>query len=223
MIVREPHVREAGVTDVRRPVFARVWARLCSPLMERDIGEQRSGALAALSGRVIEVGAGNGMNFRHYPATVDEVVALEPEPYLRAAAVRSAREAAVKVTVLDGLADALPLEDRSFDAAVACLVLCSVPDQEAALAEMRRVLSAGAELRFLEHVRSDHPLKARVQTSADRSGIWPRLAGGCHCARDTLSAIGVAGFEIDRKHGFALGPGWGLTNPHIRGVARIPR
>ena len=211
------------MTEVRHPVFARFYARLFSRFMERKLGEHRSAALSGLSGRVVEIGAGNGMNFHHYPATVDEVVALEPEPYLRESAMRSARAAAVKVTVLDGLADALPLEDRSFDAAVACLVLCSVPDQEAALAEMRRVLSAGAELRFLEHVRSDHPLKARVQTSADRSGIWPRVAGGCHCARDTLSAIGVAGFEIDRKHGFALGPGWGLTNPHIRGVARSPR
>lgn len=176
--------------------------------------------LSGLAGHVVEIGAGNGMNFRHYPATVDEVVALEPEPYLRSVATRKAREAAIEVTVLDGVADSLAMEDESVDAAVACLVLCTVPDQARALAEMWRVLASGAELRFLEHVASHHPLKVRIQKGADASGIWPRLAGGCHCARDAVGAIGAAGFEIEQTRAFDLGPSWGLTNPHVRGVAR---
>ena len=188
--------------------------------MERDLGEHRREVLSGLSGRVVEMGAGNGMNFRHFPATVDEVIAVEPEPYLRACAIRSASEAAVRVTVLDGLADELPFEDGAFDAAVACQVLCTVPDQHAALAELRRVLAPLAELRFLEHVRSRHPLKARVQRATDASGIWSRLAGGCHCARDTVATIAADGFEVELVHDFDLGPSWLFTNPHVRGVAR---
>lgn len=208
------------MTEVRHPLFARLYARVVSRVMERELGDERRVTLAGLSGRVVEVGAGNGMNFRHYPATVDEVVAVEPEPYLRAAAVEAARDTAVDVSVVDGVADAIPLEDASCDAGVACLVLCSVPDQAAALAELRRVLVPGAELRFLEHVRSDGAAKARIQRGADRSGVWPRIAGGCHCSRDTASALTAAGFEVEELQAFDLGPGWGLTNPHIRGVAR---
>jgi SAM-dependent methyltransferase len=210
------------MTEVRHPLFARFYTGV-SPLMERYLGAHRGELLSGLSGRVVEIGAGNGMSFRHYPATVTEVVAVEPEPYLRDRARRSAREAAIKVTVLDGLADDLPLEDEGFDAAVVSSVLCTVPDQSAALAELRRVLSSGAELRFLEHVRSDRPLKARLQQGADASGMWARLAGGCQCARDTVGAIAAAGFDIEQVHRFDLGPSWLFTNPHVRGAARRRR
>ena len=108
--------------------------------------------LAGLRGRVVEIGAGNGMNFAHYPATVDEVVAVEPEAYLRAKAEQAADRAAVRVSVRDGVADALPIPAAGFDAVVASLVLCSVADPGAAVAEMRRVLKPGGELRFMEHV-----------------------------------------------------------------------
>jgi ubiquinone/menaquinone biosynthesis C-methylase UbiE len=205
--------------EVRHPLFARFFNRFAG-LMERELGERRRELLAGLSGRAIEVGAGNGMNFRHYPATVDEVVALEPEPYLRSKAELAAREAPVKVGVGSAAAYPLPLEDESVDAAVTSLVLCTVPDPQAALAELRRVLKPGAELRFMEHVRSDRPRKARVQDWSDRSGIWPRMAGGCHCARDTVAAIEAAGFAIKSVRDFGLGPSWGITHPHVIGVAR---
>ncbi len=207
------------MTEVRHPLFARLYPQI-SRLMERDLAVHRDEMLSGLSGRVVEIGAGNGMSFGHYPATVDEVIAIEPEPYLHHSAVQSASEAAVKVTVLDGLAEALPLDDGGFDAAVTGLVLCTVPDQASALAELRRVLSSGADLRFLEHVRSDRPLKARLQQGVDASGIWARLAGGCHCGRDTLGAIAAAGFEIEQTHSFDFGPSWLVTNPYVRGVAR---
>jgi SAM-dependent methyltransferase len=207
-------------TDVRHPIFARVYARLLSRLMESEMGDHRRELLGGLSGRILEVGVGNGMNFRHYPPTVEEVVALEPEPYLRACAMTSATEAAVRVDVRPGVADQLPFDDDRFDAAVVCLVLCTVPDQAAALAELRRVLIPGATLRFMEHVRSNHPLKARLQDGLDRSGIWAHLAAGCHCARDSVGAIKAAGFAIEQIQGFDLGPGWGLQNPHVRGIAK---
>ena len=214
-----------STTEVRHPVFARCFDRL-SRLMEREAGAHRAEMLAGLSGRVVEIGAGNGMNLRHYPAAVREVVALEPEPYLRARAVEAAAAAVVPVRVIDAVADDLPLEDDGFDAAVASLVLCTVPDPGRALAELHRVLRPGGELRFFEHVRSSTSPKARVQGALDRSGIWPRLAGGCHCARDTLAAIEAAGFAVDRVRDVDLGPSWGFANPHVLGVAhaqgRVP-
>ena len=207
-------------TVVRHPIFARVFDRL-SGMMERDVGEHRKKMLAGLSGRVVEIGAGNGMNFGHYPATVDDVVALEPEAYLRGKAERAAGRAVVHITVQAGVAGALPFDAAVFDAAVASLVLCSVSDPGAALAEIRRVLKPGGELRFMEHVRSEFPAKARVQRFSDWSGLWPRLAGGCHCDRDTVAEITAAGFQIAHVSSYDIGPSWTLTNPHVRGVAAV--
>src|SRR5437763_1155541 len=112
-----------------------------APRLDKQGGaEHRDELLADLRGRVIEVGAGSGANFAHYPATVDEVVAVEPEPYLRERAKQAAESVPVKVRVLEGEADDLPARDGEFDAGVASLVLCSVPDQDRALAELERVI-----------------------------------------------------------------------------------
>jgi ubiquinone/menaquinone biosynthesis C-methylase UbiE len=204
--------------EVRHPLFARLFDRL-SGVLEKELGQWRHELLAGVTGRVIEIGAGNGMNFRHYPASVEEVVAIEPEAYLRAKAERAAQRSPVRVSVQPGLADRLAFDDGSFDGAVACLVLCSIADQTAALAELRRVLKPEGELRFLEHVRSDRPGKARLQVRADRSGIWPRFGGGCHCSRTTLVAIEAAGFQVRAARTIDFGPSWLITNPHVQGVA----
>jgi ubiquinone/menaquinone biosynthesis C-methylase UbiE len=207
---------------VRHPVFARLYERGCASADARGAREHRRRLLAGVRGRVIEVGAGNGANLEHYPAEVSEVLAVEPEPHLREAAGRAARDAAVKVTVLDGVADALPAPDGAFDAAVASLVLCSVPDQASALAEVRRVLRPGGELRFYEHVQSDRTLPARVHRLLDAT-IWPRVAGGCHLSRDTARAIEDAGFEMASIERFAFSPGpLSPAYPHILGLARKP-
>ncbi len=160
-------------------------------------GPTAKGWSTALSGRVIEVGAGNGLNFPHYPATVTEVIAVEPEPHLRSIAEASAARTAVPIKVVDATADDLPADEAQCDVAVASLVLCSVPDQDRALAEIRRVLKPGGELRFFEHVRAATPGRRRVQRALDAT-IWPWLVGGCHCGRDTRAAIERAGFTIDR-------------------------
>jgi ubiquinone/menaquinone biosynthesis C-methylase UbiE len=206
--------------DIRHPLFARFFDHL-SGVMEVELGARRDELLSGLTGRVIEVGAGNGINFRHYPQSVTEVVALEPEPYLRAKAEQAARAAAVHVDVQAGVAAALPFEDASFDAVIASLVLCSVLDQAAALREFARVLKPGGELRFMEHVRgAARSGKARIQRALDRSGLWPLIAGGCHCGRDTVAAIGAAGFTVATVEEFKMGPSWTNTNPHVIGTAR---
>ena len=187
--------------------------------MEPEVGPRREELLAGLSGRVLEVGAGNGINFRHYPNSVEEVVALEPEPYMRARAERAAGSSSVKVRVSAGVAEALPFPDASFDGAVACLVLCTVRDQALAVAELRRVLKPGGELRFLEHVRSPQAVKARAQSALDRAGVWPWLGGGCHCSRDTVALIRDAGLELKHARSVDLGPSWAPTNPHVLGAA----
>ena len=204
--------------QIRHPLFARFFDRL-SKAMEREVGPRREELLAGLSGRVLEVGAGNGINFGHYPPSVREVVALEPEAYLRSKAELAAQAAPIDVTVQPGLAEELPFAEASFDSAVACLVLCTVRDQSQALAELRRVLKPGGEVRFMEHVRSPRPGKARLQILADGSGIWPCVGGGCHCARDTVAAIRGAGFEVTRVRSIDFGPSWIITNPHVLGAA----
>ena len=191
-------------SPVHHPVFARLWS-LMSQHEPAEIRRHRGELLAGLSGRVIEVGAGAGSNFAHYPAAVEEVVAVEPEPYLVKQARAAAARADVRIEVLDGVADHLPVDDCSFDAAVACLVLCSVPDQMRALAEMRRVLRPGGELRFYEHVLSNRPALALSQRAVDRV-FWPRAFGGCHTARDTPAAIAAAGFEVEDQRRMWVNP-----------------
>ena len=205
---------------VHHPFFARVYSRFAPREDERGQAENRQEMLAGLSGRVIEVGAGIGSNFKHYPGTVSEVIAVEPEPYLREKATSAAAEAAVAVRVVDGVADELPIADGSVDAGVASLVLCSVPDQAAALAELRRVIKPGGELRFYEHVVSNTPSRRRLQRAMDAT-VWPRVAGGCHMTRDTRAAIEDAGFIVQRSRRFPFPPGK-LSLPHILGSARRP-
>jgi ubiquinone/menaquinone biosynthesis C-methylase UbiE len=178
--------------------------------------------LAGLTGRVVEIGAGNGANFDHYPPTVTSVIAVEPEPYLRRRAIERAASAPVPTRVIDGVAEALPLDDQSTDAAVATIVLCSVDNPRRATVELRRVLKPGGELRFLEHIRAPNPQKARIQQSLDRPRLWPRLGGGCHCGRDTLAALESAGLGVEEIRRFDLGPPWLHTNPYVLGRARAP-
>jgi SAM-dependent methyltransferase len=208
---------------VRHPLFARMYTRMS----EREPAEQiehRRETLRGLAGRVLELGAGNGRNFAHYPPAVTQVVAVEPEPYLRARALASAATAPVPVEVVDCVADSLPFEESSFDAAVASLVLCTVPDQDRALAELLRVLRPGGELRFYEHVAAhEQPLRG-ILRFADRSRLWPTLSGGCHPSRETLAAIERAGFEVERSRRFPFSPGAPVPAvPHILGVARKGR
>ncbi|OII67566.1 MULTISPECIES: class I SAM-dependent methyltransferase [unclassified Streptomyces] len=209
---------------VHHPLFARFYARV-SVLGETKagIGAHRRELLDGLAGRVVEVGAGNGLNFAHYPSAVSEVVAVEPEPVLRRMAVEAGLRAAVPVDVVPGVAEALPLKSEAFDGAVLSLVLCSVRDVRRSLSEVRRVLRPGGELRFYEHGRAPGRALATAQRVLDAT-VWPRLLGGCHTARDPLAAVEAAGFEVVTYRRLRV-PGQGAllpTSPHVLGVARRP-
>ncbi len=185
------------------------------------MAELRRELLAGLRGRVVEIGAGDGTSFRHYPGDVASVLAMEPEPYLRRRARRAAESAPVPVEVVAGVAEAIPADDASFDAGVASLVLCSVADPARALAELHRTIRPGGELRLLEHVRAARPVAAWAQDALDP--LWCRLAGGCHAGRDTPRTVVEAGFELETLRRFAFPGGVpSLTTPHVLGRARRP-
>ncbi|MFF0744825.1 class I SAM-dependent methyltransferase [Streptomyces sp. NPDC004111] len=209
---------------VHHPLFARVYARVSvSADLHGGIAAYREELLHGLSGRVLEIGAGNGLNFAHYPAAVSEVVAIEPERSLRALALRAAVRADVPVDVVPGAAEALPVKSEAYDAVVLSLVLCSVRNVERALAEARRVLRPGGELRFFEHGRGGGRWLALSQRAVDRT-VWPLLFGNCHTSRDPLGSIRDAGFELG-DHRRLMVPEKGLrvpSSPCVLGAARRP-
>lgn len=181
---------------VHHPLFARYYARFSVRAESRfGLAGMRERLLAGLSGRVIEIGAGNGLNFAHYPSAVSEVVAIEPERTLRQLAVESALRSGVPVDVVPGAAEKLPVKSEAFDAVVLSLVLCSVRDVPRTLAEARRVLRPGGVVRFFEHGRGGGPAMGFTQRALDRT-LWPPLNGGCHLARDPVAALRDTRFEL---------------------------
>jgi ubiquinone/menaquinone biosynthesis C-methylase UbiE len=216
-------VTTSNPNDISNPFFVRFYRRNRRSALKRGESEHRRRALDGLTGRVVELGPGDGANFALYPTTVTEVIAVEPEPRFREQAEEAARGVEVPVRVVPGTAEALPLDDESVDAVLASLVLCTVPDQAAALAEAWRVIRPGGELRFYEHVHADRqPLRAVLEI-ADRSRIWPTIGGGCHPTRDTFAAIEAVGFTVERCERFPFSPSPIIPKiPHILGVARRP-
>ena len=205
-------------TSPGTPSFGRRFARVGPRLDARGAAEHRRRLVAAARGAVVEIGAGYGATFAHYPPAVTSVLALEPDPTLRALALAAATGAPVPVTVQNGVAESLPVADASADVVVSSLVLCSVADQSAVLAEAVRVLRPGGLLLFYEHVRSSHRVLAAAEDLL--TPLWSRVAGGCHPNRDTAAAIAAAGLTmLDlQRFGFSALPG----NPrvaHILGLA----
>ncbi len=198
---------------MRRRLFAKFWGWF-EPRTRRRFARYRAELVAGLDGRVLEIGCGNGANFEHYASSAT-VTATDYSEYMLQPAREAAEAASATIEVRAADAMELPFEDASFDAVVSSLVLCSVPDQARALAELRRVLRPGGELRVFEHVRSQRPWVAMVQRVA--TPLWQIPGDGCHLDRDTDRAVREAGFEVESSERLALGL------PHVQLRARTPR
>lgn len=176
--------------------FTEIYDRGLTAVEDAGLRDVRRQALSAATGRTVDLGAGAGANLMLFPSTVSELVLVEPDPHmLRKLRPRLSR-AAVPAEVVQAGAEELPFEDASFDTAVFTLVLCTVPDPQAALAETARVLKPGGRLLFVEHVRSRHPGLARWQDRLERP--WRFLGDGCHCNRDTVRMIEASPLRLER-------------------------
>ncbi|MFI9627929.1 class I SAM-dependent methyltransferase [Streptomyces sp. NPDC052042] len=206
--------------EVNHPRFARMYPRLAAWAEANGAQEHRAEALDPARGRVLEIGAGHGLNFPHYPGAVSGVTAIEPEATLRDLAKEATRRASAPVTVIDGIAEQLPAEDRAFDTVVCSLVLCSVRDLPAALSEIRRVLKPDGRLCFYEHVRARSAGFARYQRAVDL--LWPHISGGCRVSRPTDSVIARSGFTVKhlRRFRFPEGRNPSPTAPFVIGMAQ---
>ena len=195
--------------------FAAFYA-LQTKVTERGKMKQlRQNLLEGLHGDVLEIGAGNGANFAHYPPEA-RVVAIEPDKHmLKRAQAQIAQLDARNIDVRIAPAELLPFDAASFDAVVSTLVLCTVESVPRSLTEIRRVLRPGGELRFLEHVRGEGAL-GRAQELFQPAWGW--FSAGCHLDRRTEDALRAAGFEFEWIKHARLMP-W---MPTIRGVARVP-
>jgi SAM-dependent methyltransferase len=201
------------------PLFAAVYDRMQAASEAGGLAERRRTLLAGARGRVLEIGAGTGLNLAHYPAEpVTSVVLLEPDAAMRRRMLRriGSGTSSVEFEVHEVGIDDATFAEGSFDTVVATLVLCSVPDQRRAVAAIRRWLAPDGRLLFLEHVRASG-LTARLQSAV--GPLWRRLAGGCHLDRDTLAVLRseLAVTDCERFAMPAAGP---LFSTCVQGVAR---
>jgi ubiquinone/menaquinone biosynthesis C-methylase UbiE len=200
-------------------LFAAMYDRGLKATEEAGLGEMRRQLLAGARGRVVEIGAGTGVNLDLYPEAVEDLALVEPDPHmakqLRPKLARSRRAA----TLVEAPAEALPFEDASFDTAVATLVLCTVPDPAAALAEAARVLKPGGRLLFIEHVRATDPGLARWQDRLEKP--WRFLGDGCHCNRDTVATIAASPLTLGEVERDRLPKAPPIVRPLVRGNARV--
>jgi ubiquinone/menaquinone biosynthesis C-methylase UbiE len=204
-------------------VFAALYDRLFAASEKAGLRTMRAQVLAEARGRVLELGAGTGLNLDHYGGAVQELVLTEPDPHMakRMRSKVSAAETPFVVNVVETGAESLPFEDRSFDTVVSTLVFCTIPDPQAAAAEVSRVLKPDGRLLVLEHVRGAHG--GRLERWQDRlERPWGLFAGGCHPNRDTVAMLG-AHFDVADLHSDEF-PGHvpPLVKPLIKGSATPP-
>jgi len=209
-------------------IYDATWGRAISALYdsltrateEAGLREMRRELLAGARGRTLDIGAGTGANIGLFGPETDEVVFAEPDPHMVKRLRRKLAEAANPSEVIQAPAERLPFPADGFDTVVFTLVLCTVPDQEASLAEAARVLRPGGQLLFLEHVRSHDPGLARWQ---DRlHGPWRLFGDGCNCNRDTVAAVSASPRELGAVESGELPKAPPIVRPLARGAARLP-
>jgi ubiquinone/menaquinone biosynthesis C-methylase UbiE len=200
--------------------FSALYDSLTRATEEAGLREMRRELLAGARGRTLDIGAGTGANIGLFGPETDEVVFAEPDPHMVKRLRRKLAEAANPSEVIQAPAERLPFPDDGFDTVVFTLVLCTVPDQEASLAEAARVLRPGGQLLFLEHVRSHDPGLARWQ---DRlHGPWRLFGDGCNCNRDTVAAVSASPLELGAVESGELPKAPPIVRPLARGAARLP-
>jgi ubiquinone/menaquinone biosynthesis C-methylase UbiE len=203
-------------------LIAAVYDRFTEASEVACLQQWRAELLRDLTGQVLEVGAGTGLNIPFYPPTLTRLVLSEPDPHMRRQLSQKAQAHWDRAEVLDASLEDLPLPVEAFDAVVGTLVLCSVPRLDQALAQIHRVLKPGGRFVFLEHVAAeDRPRRLRWQHRVEP--FWKRLSGNCHLTRRTADAIVAAGFAIADIKRESMRKAWPLVRPTIRGVALKPK
>ncbi|MGE0066525.1 MAG: class I SAM-dependent methyltransferase [Solirubrobacterales bacterium] len=201
---------------------SRFSAAIYEPLLwlgeKRGMAERRRRLLAGADGRVLEIGAGTGLNLAHYPARIEQLVLAEPATAMAAKIDVSRFAGRAPVSVVNAAAENLPFEDNSFDTVVSTMVLCTVTDPQRALDEIVRVLRPEGGLLFCEHVEADSRLLRSTQHLL--AAPWAAFAEGCRCNRRTLEAIGlrmkVASVSRERWRGMVP-----VVRPLVRGRAVV--
>ncbi|HZD40485.1 MAG TPA: class I SAM-dependent methyltransferase [Terriglobales bacterium] len=202
--------------------LAAIYNRITQPSEEACLREWRSKLLGGVTGVVLEVGAGTGLNLPHYPSTLTRLVLSEPDMHMRRRLTQRARaEGWERAEILAASLENLPLPAEAFDVVVGTLVLCSVSRLDRALAEIRRVLKPGGRFLFIEHVAAeDRPRRLKWQHRIEP--LWRPLAGNCHLTRRTAAAIATAGLVIGDLKRESMRKAWPLVRPTIRGIALKP-
>ena len=201
--------------------FASIYDRLQAPAERSYMRKIRQRIVGEARGRVLELGAGTGASFPYYNDHAEEVIAIEPDPFMLERARLRAQDLGRHIELRQASAEQLPFEDGSFDTVVSTLVMCSVSDPQRALSEVRRVLKPSGELRMYEHVRYEHAFGAFWQDVI--TPVWRWFAAGCHPNRDTASLVREAGFEFEQLELIKPVPPLPpmvFSRPHITGVAR---
>jgi ubiquinone/menaquinone biosynthesis C-methylase UbiE len=199
--------------------FALTYDRFMAKAEQAGLHAMRERLLAGVSGDVVEIGGGTGLNLTCYGPEVQSLTITEPEPPMLRRLQRRAEELYPSATVLRAPAEDLPFEDDSFDTAVSTLVLCGVDDQPRALRELRRVLRPGGRLLLLEHLRSEDPALARLQ---DRMNWLNRIVVRCDCNRPTLDSVRQAGFTVTELDHTELPKAPKFVRPTVVGTATVP-
>lgn len=199
--------------------FSAFYDRAMKSTEEAGMREIRRETLSQARGRTVDIGAGTGINVELYPAEVTELVLAEPDEHMLNRLRPKVPGWGRSVEVVKAPAGSLPFDDDSFDTAVFTLVLCTVPDPKAALAEAARVLRPGGKLLFVEHVRSQEPGLARWQDRLE--GPWKLLGDGCHCNRDTVAAIEASPFTVEQVERGDLPKAPPLVRPLVYGQATV--